>query len=42
MFCLGAKPTKSPRGNGTEFWAHVSLGDNLENICLIPIIAYAG
>jgi len=41
-FCLGASPQKPPRGDVTEFWGPVSLGDNLADICLVPTIAYSG
>jgi len=38
--CLG--PKKVPRGDGAEFWAPVSLGGKLVDVCLIRIIAYSG
>jgi len=31
-----------PRGDGTEFWAPMSLGGKLADICLMRIIAYSG
>ena len=38
--CLG--PKKVPRGDGAEFWAPVSQGGKLVDVCLIRIIAYSG